>query len=276
MRGDESPWNRPEETRPIHSTRPRETPGLGVAIAAVVAVVALAALGFWLWRERRQAPPPGAAAPEPTATESGAAAETPARELPPLEASDALVRELVSALSSHPQLAAWLVPDELVRRYVAAVISVAEGASPASHLDFLRPAEPFRARRSGGRWFVDPEGDARYDLVTEVLVSIDAAGAARLHAELHPLLDQAYGEIGDPTSSFDQTLGRAIGNLLAVTIPDGTPELSPQGTSFHWADRELESRTAAEKHLLRFGPENARRVQAKLRELAGAAGVALR
>jgi hypothetical protein len=279
MSRDESPFGRPEETRPIHWTRSREAPGLGLAVAAVVAVVALVALGYWLWRERRSPPPEaGASAPAaPTATAPEApAASSPARALPALDASDALVRELAAALSSHPQLAAWLVSDELVRRYVAAVVNLAEGTSPASHLDFLRPHEPFRARRSGGRWFVDPDGSRRYDLLTEVLVSLDAAGAARLHAELHPLLDQAYGELGDPTSSFDATLGRALGNLLAVPIPEGTPELVPQGTSFHWADRRLESLSAAEKHLLRFGPENARRVQAKLRELGEAAGIALR
>jgi hypothetical protein len=278
MRFDDDPtWERAEATRPVPAQNPREPATLRYAIASVVVVVALAVAGYWLWRENRPAPAPAGAGPESPAAEAAAPAAAPsARELPPLAESDALVRELVAALSSHPQLAAWLVSDELVRRYVAAVINVAEGTSPADHLGALRPSAPFRARRSGGRWFVDPDSYRRYDLLTEVLVSLDTAGAARLHAELRPLCDQAYGELGDPHSSYEETLGRALGRLLAVPVPEGTPELTHQPTSYHWADRELESLGAAEKHLLRLGPDNARRVQVKLRELAEAAGVVLR
>jgi len=273
---NDSPLGPPEATRPVFYERPRQAPGLGIAVAVVVAVVALLALAYWLRRERRP--------PLPLADESAAAAEaepaapavaSAATARPALDSSDPWVRELAATLSAHPQLAAWLVNDDLVRRLVATVINLAEGASPADQLGFLRPAEGFRASRSAGRWFVDAASFRRYDLLTEVVLSVDAAAAARLLAELHPLLDQAYGEIGDPSSSFDATLARAVANLVAVPIPDGEPELVRQGTQWTWAQRELERRTAAEKHLLRFGADNARRLQAKLRELAAAAGIAL-
>lgn len=274
---DETPYGRPEETRPIRWEEPRQAPGMGIAVGAVVVVVAVAGIAFWLWRDR-QPPAPPAAGAEPAAAAAEAAppvATVPARALPALAASDALVRELAATLSRHPRLAAWLASDELIRRFVASVVNLAEGTSPNRHLGFLRPSEPFRARRSGGRWFVDPESYRRYDLLTEVIVSIDSAAAARLYAELHPLLDQAYGEIGNPTSTFDATLGRAAANLLAVPVPEGTPELVEQTSSFHWADHRLEESPAAEKHLMRLGPANARRVKEKLRELVEAAAIPL-
>ena len=40
--------------------------------------------------------------------------------------------------------------------------------------------------------------------------------------------------------------------------------------SYTFADRELEGLSLAQKHLLRLGPDNARRVQDKLRALARA------
>jgi hypothetical protein len=42
---------------------------------------------------------------------------------------------------------------------------------------------------------------------------------------------------------------------------------------YEFADADMEARTPAEKHVLRLGPTNARRVQAKLRELAAALGI---
>lgn len=274
---DDTPYGRPEETRPISWEEPRQAPGMGIAVGAVVAVVVVAGIAFWLWRGRQPpAPPAAGAGPAPVAAEAATPTATaPTRMLPALAASDALVRELAATLSRHPQLAAWLASDELVRRFVASVVNVAEGTSPRRHLDFLRPSEPFRARRSGGRWFVDPASYRRYDLLTEVFVSLDAAAAARLYAEIHPLLDQAYGEIGNPTSTFDATLGRAVANLLAVPVPEGTPELIEQTSSFHWADHRLEESPTAEKHLMRLGPANARRVKEKLRALVEATAIPL-
>ena len=62
---------------------------------------------------------------------------------------------------------------------------------------------------------------------------------------------------------------RAIARLRGVPVPEEA-ELIDDGGVYRWADPQLEHRTAAEKQLLRFGPENALRVQAKLGELARA------
>ncbi|HLM44689.1 MAG TPA: DUF3014 domain-containing protein, partial [Myxococcaceae bacterium] len=50
-------------------------------------------------------------------------------------------------------------------------------------------------------------------------------------------------------------------------------ELTPKGALYAYADPRLEALGAAEKHLLRMGPENMRKVQTKLTELAGALGL---
>ena len=50
-------------------------------------------------------------------------------------------------------------------------------------------------------------------------------------------------------------------------------ELVPAVRSYHFADPALEALSPAQKQLLRLGPGNARRVQAKLRELAPALGL---
>jgi len=274
-RGDFTRPIGPEELESFDAGGPTERGGgRGPVVAAAVALVVLVAVAVWFgYRRGARSSPPDLGA-QPAAPATAAQAPAPAAPerlpLPALEASDPLVRELLAQLSAHPQLARWLVPDGLIRRFVATVVNLAEGTSPATHLRFLTPEGGFRARASGERWYADPASFRRYDLVTEVFYSLDARRSAELYRTLHPLFDAAYAEIGSPASSFDATLAFAIGNLLAVPIPEPPIELVPQGVSFAFADRRLEQLTAADKHLLRLGPANARRVQEKLRELAAA------
>jgi Protein of unknown function (DUF3014) len=247
-------------------------------IVWTVAVVLLlgVAIGGWLWWRSRQAPQSKAAAAGAavdSAAHAGAASVAPLA-LPPLESSDSLVRNLVVGLSSRPQLSRWLVTDDLVQRFVAVVVDLAAGASPASHVRFLAPRTPFRAQRAHDRLVIDTASYRRYDALTDVVVSMDTRGAARLYHELHPLFEEAYRKLGIRNQSFDETLAQAIGNLLAVKVPDGPIVMEPHGAAaYRFADPALEGLTPAAKHLLRLGPANARRIQEKLRELADAAGI---
>ena len=193
--------------------------------------------------------------------------------LPGLAASDAFVRPLVSALSSHPQLAAWMATDNLVHRFVLAAVDVANGRSPGGALAFLSPKRPFKAEMRGGRLVVDPSSYRRYDAMTATFVSLDTQGTARLFAKLEPLMQDAYRELGLGNEPFRHVLGRAFGRLLAVDFPESPPELAHPSVEYVYADQRLEDLGPAEKDLLRVGPENGRRIQAKLRELADAMAI---
>jgi len=196
-----------------------------------------------------------------------------AEALPPLAESDAFVRERAARASARPELAAWLAGEGLVERFVAAVDAVANGESPRAELRELAPQEPFRASERAGRTFVDPSSGTRYDLVSAVFASLDPGVCAELHRLLLPLFEAAYGELGRREGRFDDVLARAFRELLRAPVRDGEIELLPKLRSYHFADPALEALSPAQKHLLRVGPSNARRVQAKLRELAAALGL---
>lgn len=254
-------------------------PILAVAIALGLVILAAGVGKYWLKEQAAVEPEPqplvAGSATDPAAPVADTAVEEeiPPLDLPALEASDVVVRELVSGLSAHPQLAKWLVSDTLVRRFVAGVVSVAEGSSPARHVRFMEPSQRFRVVQSDGRMFVDPASYRRYDTLAETFVSLDTRGTARLYRQLLPLFDDAYREMGIPDASFSDALARAMGNLLRARVPDQSPELVQGVLVYEFADADLEARTPAEKHMLRLGPTNARRVQAKLRELAAALGI---
>jgi hypothetical protein len=259
------------------------------ALALLAVFVAGAAAYLWLAREEPEvapestAPPaeslPDAApeaVPAPPEEEPAPSPETPPEPLPALDASDAWLRAEAGTLSPHPAFAGWLASGDLVRRFVASVDNVADGGSPRAHLPFLAPREPFRTTVRAGRTVVDPRSFARYDAVAEVVASLDAERCAALYGRAKPLVEEAYRALGPGEGSFDDRLARGLRTLLATPAPTGDEELVQPGVYFEYADPELESLEPAQKHLLRMGPANVRRIQGKLRELAGALGIETR
>ncbi len=207
--------------------------------------------------------PPPPATPPPVET-------TPVLELPPLDASDQAVRSLVEALSEHPRLAAWLAPDDLVRRFVAAVVDVANDESPRPHIGHLAPAGSFRVTEHQGALAIDPASFARYDRAATVFDSLDDEQTLELYRNLKPLLDKAYQDLGYPGGDFDVALAKAIDRLLATPIPAGRVIVKRRVKNYRFADPDLEALSSIEKQLIRMGPANARRVKAKLRRLRDA------
>jgi len=190
-----------------------------------------------------------------------------------LKTSDTVIRELVAQLSSRPELAAWLVNEDLVRRFVASVDNMSEGASPRQHLEFMAPDGAFQVQERGDRLVVAPASYDRYDNVAAVIDSLDTAGTAALYRELKPLIDDAYAEISPRGENFDDRLAEVFDQLLAVPVISGDVEVEQKVVTYTYADPRLEGLTAAQRQLLRMGPDNVAMIQAKIREIRAALGM---
>jgi len=252
------------------------TPPPRLWVAALIGVVVAVLVGYFIYG-RRPAPAPPAAASKPAETEVavqplGRDAERIA--VPPLDESDAVVRELVRKITSHPRVLAWLATNGLIRNFAVVVENVAAGVTPAKQLRVLRPASSFVVVTRNGQLFIDPRSYQRYDAIADAVASIDPPGASRLYATLKPRIGEAYAQLGQPASSFDGALERAIVALLQTPVVDGPVRVeSKGGTSYRYADPSLEGLTAAQRHLLRTGPRNVRMIQSGLRQLAIALGI---
>lgn len=212
---------------------------------------------------------PEAELPEPTApppVEPPPRPPPPPLVLPDLDESDEFVRPLVQGLSSNPQLAAWLVNEKLVRRFVVVVDNVAHGDSPNRHVPFLAPEGRFEVEDRGGKKVMSEASERRYDLLAEVVDSLDTTGSVRLYRDLSPLFEEAYDELGNP-DTFEDALAAAIDRVLAVEVPDGKIAVEERIESWAFADPRLERLGPVAKQLLRMGPANARAIQAKLRAI---------
>jgi hypothetical protein len=263
---------------PGESPPPRSRSSSRLAAVVAVALVAAAAVAAYITLRG-----PGQSGSAPSSRVDRALPLEPRADLggptlpvtiPPLDQSDAVVRELVRQLTSHPQVAAWLATDGLIRNFTVVMANTADGATPARHLRVLRPREPFSVITSTNGIVLDPRSYRRYDDIAAAVASIDPPGAARIYATLKPRVAEAYGDLGHPDTPVDQALERALVTLLQTPVVEGPIHLHPvKGTGYAFDDPRLESLTDAQKQLLRCGPENMKRMQDSLRAIALALGI---
>ncbi|GMR22336.1 MAG: hypothetical protein BMS9Abin37_0680 [Acidobacteriota bacterium] len=247
--------------------------------AAVLALVAGLTL-FWLFSSRgpvtvpdqeasddRSAP---IAAPLPADEEPEPEPEAAEIVLPALSESDVFVREALGTLSRHPGLASFLLTDELVRKIVAAVDNIAEGENPARHFPYLAPEEKFDVVQRSPQVFLDPRSYHRYDVLASAFASMDAEGLATVFRNAKPLMDEAYAELGYQEQTFEDALQKAISILAQTPVVEDRITLRADSVNYTFVESRLETLSPAQKQLLRTGPENTKKIQSKLRELADA------
>lgn len=254
------------------ATRRSRPPWIWIGIA----VLAVAAIAWWFLRtppapdDELSAPTPELSAPARPDQDSAPRQSRFSGELPELNLSDEVVREIVASLSSHPKILTWLARPELIRTFVVSVENIAGGEAPTSHLGFLAPAGAFSTRQEDRTLRIGDESYARYDLITTAFTSLDPEGTAEAYQHLRPLLEEAFADLGYPGETFESTLRQALQNILAIQVPAEAPAVEPGVTTYSFRDPRLESASGLEKQMIRMGPENARRVQTQARRLAEA------
>lgn len=245
--------------------------------ACIVTAVALVAALIWLGSgitvdapqratvtiPQRSFPTPEPSVPEaPQVVEAGYSGDD----------DDRLFRAAVARLSTHPELASYLVNDRLLRRFVRAVDAIAGGYSPADEVEFLRPTRPFVVREDEGRLVIASGTYRRYDVVTDVFTSIDSEGAIEIYRRFRPRLETIYHEVGWANDDFDTRLREAVDHLLEVTPSSSQVEVEQRAIVYAFAEDRFENLTGAQKQFLRMGPENVGAIQTKLRTLRDAMG----
>ncbi|MBQ62304.1 MAG: hypothetical protein CMQ19_09545 [Gammaproteobacteria bacterium] len=193
----------------------------------------------------------------------------PAFVLPRLNDSDQLIRDGVVSLTRHEGVNTWLSPNELIRKFVAFVEGVAIGQVAKDPVRDLAPQGPFLASQISEQvYLLDSASYERYDFFSEVVVSLDARRSAEFYLLVHPMLQEAYGELGSPDKKFNDVVFKAIGRLLETPVINKPIRLLRPVVMYQFEEKKLESLSAAQKQLIRMGPKNTRALQVKLSEIA--------
>ncbi|MET3382271.1 Protein of unknown function [Variovorax sp. YR752] len=284
------------DTRDAPEFRPRREMPIGAIVAFVLVLLGTAYLG-WRWYQQQMLaePVPVAAAPNdapapppPPAPPSAASAEPqnpmdalapPDAALPKLPDSDARVTKALIELFGGKNVAAYMHPDGIVRRFVTTVDNLAREQAPPSAWPVLPTGQRFITDGQQGQvQTIAANNAARYNAVVLLAESVDPAKAAAVYAKLYPLFQQAYEELGYPGRYFNDRLIAVIDHLLQAPEPKGPVEVrlvevkgdvpsTRPWVRYEYADPKLESLSSGQKIMVRMGPENERKVKTSLRGL---------
>lgn len=270
-------------------------PALVLFSAFIVAVLGLAA---WHWRdawlpETRTPAVAGRTAPaaaEPPAMPASQGAAAPgaaprhpidAASAPPLpEPAPSTIATALAALFGNEALATLVRSDDFVRHLVATVDNLGREKAPARLWPLAPPAGRFGTRgRDGAEGeVIAPENFTRYARHLAVIEQIDTGRLVGLYKSLYPQFQQAYEDLGYPGRHFNDRVVEVIDLMLAAPEPTGpvavrlpaiTGPIQPERPwlLYEFADPAWQALPAGQQLLLRMGPDNERRVKAKLREL---------
>jgi hypothetical protein len=258
--------------------------GGAIAVGAVLLAAAVGAF-FWL-RESREppaAPPARAPEPPPAVVEApaqpahpieDAVVDTPAvvdaTPLPALHESDADALAALMRLLGSESVPSWLVPEFVIQRAVATIDNLAR-TKIASNVSVVR-AVPGTLGVEGEAEVrvLSPANQARYAPYVDAFERADSAALVENYVRLYPLFQQAYRELGSGDAYFNDRLVEVIDHMLAA--PEVAPPIELVRPKVFWEfrDPKLEAMSAGHKLMVRVGPEQARRIKVKLRELRDA------
>ena len=254
---------------------------LGIVVLAIVGLVAFFMMSSdeaepLAQREIAIPSPPPEPVPEPDPVvvveeepEPLAEQEPPRFTLPLLDDSDQLIRDGVVSLTRHEGINAWLAPNELIRKFVAVIDNVGHGQVAKEMARFLAPEGPFLVFRIDDETYtLDPASYRRYDLFTEIVLSLDARRAAEFYQLLSPLFQKAYGELGYRNVDFDDVMFNAMGRLLETPVIEGPVRLKRPLVMFKYEDSKLENLSSVQKQMIRMGPRNMRMLHSKIGQVA--------
>jgi hypothetical protein len=258
-------WKPPEEERMI--------PKAVWYIAPVVVVGG--ALGYYLYTHQKvEAPvpaaevalPPEAATTEP-AIKHPVPADTaaPEKPLPALDESDAPLRDSLLPLADAASIDQFLVPENVVRNVVVTIDNLTRSKAPVERWP-VKPTPGAFATAQGDYLRVDEANFARYEPFVKLVQSTDAKQLAAIYLHYYPLFQQAYENLGNPDTYFNDRLVEVIDHLLETPAKTGPILLTQPKVFYEFEDPDLEARSAGQKLLLRIGVGNAERIKEKLRE----------
>lgn len=294
-----------DDLRPLPAAGPPGgRAGLLKGAALLLLVAAAVAAGVWWWMHRLATEPAipvgvppavvqGAAAPAVSA--SGPqnpvdALAVPDPALPTLAQADPAMREALVGLVGERRVLELLQIDGFIRRVVATVDNLPQEQAPSRMWPVHPAPDRFTVAGSGADQHIAPSNAARYSALVGLAEAVSIPGAVALYARWYPLFQQAYEELGYPGRYFNDRLVAVIDHLLLAPEPAGpvhvtltqvkgnVPSERPW-VRYEYADPRLQALSSGQKMLVRVGPENERRLKARLTELrrqlaTGAAGFA--
>ena len=160
--------------------------------------------------------------------------------------------------------------DDFIPRVVATVDNLPRAKIAMRVMPVNSAPGLFRTIGNGEEYTVRSDNAMRYGAYMRLVRAANTEKLVALYVRFYPLFQQAYEELGYPGAYFNDRLVQVIDHLLAAPDMPADVKLVQPKVFYEFADRDLETRSAGEKIMMRIGRDNAALVKAKLREIRSA------
>ena len=205
----------------------------------------------------------------PGTTESPSAPEPaapPAEPVPSLAESDSFLRDRF-ATNGNAYISRLLTRDNILRDAVTGIDLIRRGKNPGRKWFFLQPEGDLMVEERDGKTYLSEANYARYKTMVDAIEQVDVALTVNAYRFLMPVLQDAYAELGNEDLGWEESLTATLDLMTALDLPQGEIEVIGNEGVYIFADEAMENLPPAQKALIRMGPEQAARVQAKLAEI---------
>lgn len=187
----------------------------------------------------------------------------------PLDVSDPAVKRALLEGSTFDDTTVnrLLVNEGLIQRFVVSVTNLANDEMAPNHQLLTPPEQNFRVYSQAGKQWIDAASYKRYTPYVDMLESFNNEALLNMYDLYKDDIQSKYAEIGSQNRDFNDVLLDAIDQLLDTPEVPVPVEVYTDSVAYKYADERLENLSEPQKQLLRTGPDNMRRIKAKLREI---------
>lgn len=189
-----------------------------------------------------------------------------------LEESDDAFRKELEDVSEN--LVDWFQVNGVIKKYIVIINDLSQNQVLYKHRTFLKMPQKFVVKENSQGLYIGNESYARYDRLANAIALLDVQKGLVLYLTFRPLFKQVYEEFGYPAEyQLDDIFMKAAASVIEAPVIEGKISLRRHSVGYKFAEEKLEALSHVEKQMLRMGPENTRKIQAKLRQLVEAISV---
>jgi hypothetical protein len=209
--------------------------------------------------------------PEPIAVLVGAdntvlAGETSVDQIELMD-GDSMLRQELAATGTDSIMSKLMSNEHPINVSAAFIDGLGRGVILKKLLPGDPPKQAFSVVEEDEVIYISPSSYQRYDSYTDTLTALDSRRLVSSFHALRPMYEQAFQYLGLDPGDFDNTIIRALDQVLATPEIIEPIALQPKSVVYVFADPALENLPAVQKQLLRMGPDNISRIKQQARAL---------
>nr|WP_136250801.1 DUF3014 domain-containing protein [Ningiella ruwaisensis] len=184
-----------------------------------------------------------------------------------LDMSDVAVKAAVMEAIKSPELTKLLVDEALLQKFVINVNNLANEEITIKDNLFTPPDRGFSVYTQADKMWIDRTSFQRYSPYIDAIEESDTEALLNVYDSYKPTLEEKFAEIARPGESLDETVIKAINELLDTPQVPVPIEVYSDSVMYKFADPKLESLSEPQKQMIRMGPDNMRRLKDILRDV---------